>query len=141
MTDRHVRRLYALSLGILVLFLAWAVVVAQPWSAPAAPAQDPRIVALQRRELRLRREAVAVQRAVAHRWQVYRVQLHRRQRAIDAARRQHLAQVRAAAAQAHAAAAAAAAAVPVSAASAPVAAAAPAVRVVTLPPITVTRSS
>jgi hypothetical protein len=138
MTDRHVRRLYPLSLGVLVLFLAWAVVVAQPWSAPAAPAQDPRIVVLQRRELRLRREAVAVQRVVAHRWQVYRVQLRRRQRAIDAARRHHLAQVRAAAAQAHAAAAAA---VPVSAASAPVAAAAPAVRVVTLPPITVTRSS
>jgi hypothetical protein len=147
MTD-HVGRLYAVALSILVFFLVWAAVAARPWSAPAAAKADPRVIALQRRELRLRHETVAVQRIVARRWHVYRIQLRQREKAIAAARERHLAQLRVAA-RAHAAAVAAAAAAAAAAASAPVAAApaaapsyaAPAVRVVTLPPITITRSS
>jgi hypothetical protein len=73
---------------------------------------DPRLTALAAREQRLRHESVVVRRIVRHRWAVYRVELRKRQTQIAAA---HLAQL----------------------AAAP----APGVRVVTLPPLTVTRTS
>jgi hypothetical protein len=73
---------------------------------------DPRLAALAVREQQLRRESIMVRRLVQHRWSVYRVQLHQRQAQISAA---HQAQLPAAAA--------------------------PSVRVVSLPPITITRTS
>ena len=72
---------------------------------------DPRMTALAAREQRVRLESVAVKRLVRHRWAVYRARLKQRQSQIAAARTQI--------------------------AAAP----APAVRVVTLPPLTVTRTS
>ena len=75
-------------------------------------ADPPLHAALTKREQRLRHQSVAVQRLVKHRWAVYRVQLHKRQSQIATARKAQLA-----------------------------AAAAPAVRVVSLPPLTVTRTS
>jgi hypothetical protein len=77
----------------------------------AAAAADPRLAALTAREQRIRLESVAVQRLVRHRWAVYRVRVRQRQSQIKAARAQI--------------------------AAAPP----PSVRVVNLPPLTVTRTS
>jgi len=120
----HVARLYALAAGILVFFVAWAAVAAHPWAAPSAAAQDPRLTALQLREQRVRAESLAVKRIVDRRWAVYRAQL--------ALRKKEIAQLNAANAKAR------------SLASAPVAVSggsAPSVRIVTLPPLTITRTS
>lgn len=110
----HVGRLYALALALVVFFLAWAVLAARPWSA-AAP--DPRLRALAVREAALRREAHLVDRIVARRFAAYRAALRARRAEITAVSRR--------------AAQAAAAAAPVSAS----------VRIVTLPPLTITRTS
>jgi hypothetical protein len=79
----------------------------------AATAADPKVAALAAREQQLRREQVIVQKLVARRWAVYRNQLARRKVEIASARRQQLTTV----------------------------ATAPAVRIVNLPPLTITRSS
>jgi hypothetical protein len=113
----HVGRLYALALALLVFFLTWAAVAARPWVSTKQKA-DPRAAALAARERQLRHEAVVVQRVVARRWAVYRIALRQRRAAIAAARRAQLS-----------------AASPISAASTP------SVRVVNLPPLTVTRTS
>jgi hypothetical protein len=125
MTSHH-GRLYALALGLVVFFLAWAMVAAHPW---ATTAPDPRLRALAVREAQLRHEAKLVQKVVAARWSTYRVRLKARQAEIK----------RVAAATAAAAAAAQQAAA--TAAAAPVASAAAPVRVVNLPAQVVTRTS
>lgn len=91
----HTARLYALALGLVVFFLAWAVVAARPW---ATTATDPRLRVLAVREAQLRQEAKLVNQIVA---------------------------LRAKAA----------------ASSRPIAASTSAVRIVNLPPLTVTRTS
>jgi hypothetical protein len=108
----HVGRLYSIAAGLFVFFLAWVAIGAKPWAATQS-AQDPRLVALTQREQKLRRESVAVQRLVKHRYAVYRVQLRKRQSQIAAAKQ----------------------------AQAQAIAAAPSVRVVSLPPLTTTRTS
>jgi hypothetical protein len=118
----HQGRLYALALGVVVFFLAWAVVAAHPWATASA---DPRLRALAVREAQLRREAKLVQKVVTARWAAYRVRLK--------ARHAEIARVNAAAAAAAAAAAS-------RAAAAPTAAAAP-VQVVNLPAHVITRTS
>jgi hypothetical protein len=107
----HVGRLYALAAALLVFFVIWASIAAQPWAG--ATSADPRVAALTAREQRLRQESIAVRRLVQHRWAVYRVQLRARQAQIAAAHRAQAAAV----------------------------AAPPPVRVVNLPPLTVTRTS
>jgi hypothetical protein len=114
----HVTRLYALALGLLVLFVTWAAIAARPWSTTSSTGRDPRLAALAAREQRLRRESIQVRRVVAHRWAAYRVALRARNAQIARAKQQQAAQL----------------------ASAPVPAS-PSVRVVTLPPLTVTRTS
>ena len=104
----HVIRLYVVIVAILAFFLAWAVVVAHPWTPTPGATADPRIAALAARQQRVHLESLRVQRIVRARWSAY----HRA-----------LAKRNAAASQL---------------ASAP---AAPSVRVVTLPPLTVTRVS
>ncbi len=121
----HAVRLYAVALGVLVFFLSWAVVAARPWGSEAS-ARDPRLVALERRELKLRRESVQVQRLVKRRFARYQVRLAERQREI-------------AAVQSANATAAAAPSAPASGASA--ASPAPSVGVVSLPPVTSTSTS
>jgi hypothetical protein len=121
MTSHH-GRLYALTLGLVVFFLAWAVIAAHPWATASA---DPRLRALAIRQAQLQREAKLVRRVVAARWARYRVELKARQAQI----------ARVKAATAAAAAAAAAAPVATSAAAGPV-------QVVNLPPAhVVTRTS
>lgn len=114
----HLARLYALVLGIVVFFVVWATVAAHPWPKTAAPAPDPRVAALTAREQQVRVESVRVQRIVATRWALYRRALAAHNAAVA---RAQVAAVRSAPA------------------AAPVAA--PAVRVVNLPPLVVTRVS
>jgi Tfp pilus assembly protein FimV len=114
----HVTRLYALVIGVLAFFLIWALVAAHPWStASRRTARDPHLVALVLRRERLVRETARVREIVARRWSVYRNALRARNAQI---------------ARAQARFAASAAAVP---------APAPAARVVTLPPLVITRTS
>jgi hypothetical protein len=119
----HVGRLYALALALVLFFLMWAVVAARPWSAQAA---DPRLKALTAREVRLRREARLVNRVVTRRWALYHKELRART-ALIAAVKARIAQQQAAAQR------------QVVSYAAP--AASPSVRVVTLPPLTITRTS
>jgi hypothetical protein len=109
----HVARLYSIALALFVFFLTWAMIGARPWAAASGSQSDPRLTALAAREQRLRHESAAVQRLVKHRWAVYKVQLRKRQSQIAAAKQVQAQQ----------------------------AAAAPSVRVVSLPPLTVTRTS
>lgn len=107
----HTGRLYALALALLVFFMTWAAVAAQPWATSSAQA-DPRLRAIAARERQVRAESAAVGRLVKRRWALYRKELKRRQGQIAAAKHAQL-----------------------------IAAAAPSVRVVTLPPLTITRTS
>jgi hypothetical protein len=123
----HVVRLYALVVGVLAFFLVWALVAAHPWSASSRRAvRDPRLTALVARRKSIERESAHVRAVVARRWVVYRRALRARNAEIARVQRQ-----RTVAAEQLAAAAA-----PVSAP----AAAAPA-RIVTLPPLVITRTS
>ena len=106
-------RLYAVVIAVVVFCVSWAAVAAKPW---VTPKPDPRLAALAQREQQLRVDAKLVQNAVDRRLAAYRVALKSRN-----------AQIAAAQAQAHQAQLAAAA--------------APVVRVVNLPPLTVTRTS
>ena len=135
----HVVRLYAFAGSLLVLFLTWAAIAAKPWTSHATPKADPRWAALVAREHRLRNETRLVQRVVARRWRVYRVQLATRKRAISVAVKRHQQQL--AAARAAAAVASASLASAPSYSSGYSSSAAPSVRVVTLPPVTITRTS
>jgi hypothetical protein len=58
----HTARLYALALGLVAFFLAWAVVAARPWAPTTA---DPRLHTLSVRAAELRREAKLVNEIVA----------------------------------------------------------------------------
>jgi hypothetical protein len=127
---RQLARIYATVAAVLVLFLAWAVIAADPWSTASASV-DPRVTAIHQREVALRHEAVVVRRVVRHRWAVYRVSLARRTHEIALAEKAHQRQLSSARAAAAAAASAAAAR----------SYSAPSVSVVQLPAITVTRSS
>ena len=132
----HAVRLYALATSLLVLFLVWAVVAAHPWAAPAKSGPDPRLHALAVRERHLRHQSKVVQRVVRQRWARYHRELAHRKKQIAAARHKHqkaLAAARAAAAAPPPA--------PVSSGYSSGYSASPSVQVVTLPPVTITRTS
>jgi hypothetical protein len=109
MTDTS-HRTYAAVVALVVFLLFWAAVAARPWTTAKA---DPRLVALQAREQRLRLDAAHVARVVDRRNAAYQAALKARRNAIARARSQA---IRAAAQP-------------------------PPVRIVTLPPLTVTRTS
>jgi len=111
----HTGRLYSLALALVVFFLAWAVVAAHPWGRTAS---DPRLKALAAREAQLRKEARLVNKVVALRWAAYRSALKARTAQIAAAKAQatQLASVSSGSSSGS-------------------------VRVVTLPPLTITRTS
>jgi hypothetical protein len=111
MTDTS-HRLYAVVTAVVVFFLTWAAVAAKPW---ATPKQDQRLVALAQRETRLRADAKLVQQVVDQRLAAYRIALRARQAQIASAQARSLQVAQTAAA--------------------------PAVRVVNLPPLTITRTS
>lgn len=110
----HVGRLYALALALVVFFGGWAAIAARPWATTA----DPRLQALATREAQLRREAALVKQLVAQRQATYQAQLKARQ-----------AQNAAGTSSSNGTASSAAS------------TASPPVKVVTLPPLTVTRTS
>ncbi len=80
----HLGRSYAISLSILVFFLAWAVIAAKPWVQAPTAKTDPRILALNARENRLRRDATEIRAIVQKRWAVYHAQLVTRKHQIAA---------------------------------------------------------
>lgn len=110
----HVARLYALVAGVVAFFVAWAAVAAHPWSTPTKAASDPRLTTLAAREQQIRSESIRVQKVVAARWAIYRRALAAHNAAVSKA------QV---------------------AATQPATLSTPAVRVVNLPPLVVTRVS
>lgn len=112
----HVARLYAATVALVVFFVSWVAIAAHPWVTPKA---DPAVAALALREQRLHRESIAVKKRLDRRWAAYRIALKARQNAIAARQASNRAAL--------------------AAASAP--AAASAVRIVTLPPLTITRTS
>lgn len=114
----HTGRLYALAVALVAFFLAWAVVAAHPWATATG---DPRLQALAAREAQLRSEAKLVNQIVAQRWTLYRSELQVRRSQIAAAKT-HATQIAAS----------------YSASAAPASAS---VRVVNLPPLTITRTS
>ena len=116
MTSNHTIRLYALAASLLTMLLTWAAIAAHPWRTATPPSSnDTRLVALTQREQLLRRDMALVQKIAA--------------RAAVVARQSQLASVRLAATPA-----------PV-VAPASVVAPAPAVKIVTLPPLVITRTS
>ena len=113
----HVARLYSLAGALLAFFVLWAVIAAHPLATTAKA--DPRLHALAQRERHLRADAALVQKAVDRRFAAYRVELTKRRSAIAAAK------------------ARASAASPVSISLG----VSPGVRVVTLPPLVITKTS
>lgn len=73
----HVARLYALVLGVLVFFVAWASVAAHPWTTAGSVASDPQLASLAARQQRVHLESLRVQKIVALRWSAYRRALSR----------------------------------------------------------------
>ena len=130
----HVVRLYAFAGALLVLFLTWAAIAAPPWAPTAARRPTPAGRRWPRESRGSATSRIVVQRVVAQRWRVYRVRLASRRRAISAAVSRHQRQL--AAAQRVSAASRRRTPTPSSGYSA-----APSVRVVTLPPVTITRTS
>jgi hypothetical protein len=124
MTDTS-HRLYAVVIAVVIFFVSWATVAAKPW---ATAKTDPRLVAIALREQRLRADAKLVQRVVDRRMAAYNLALKARERQIAAVKAQ------AAATQARSLAAS-----QVNVGSPQ--STAPAVRVVNLPPLTITRTS
>ena len=120
----HVGRIYVVAVSLLVFFVLWAAMAAKPW-ASTAPSPQVQLIAL--REQALRRETTLVNQILRERAVVAATVA----KAARAAKAQQLASASAAAAAATAAPA------PTYASAAP----APAVRVVTLPPLTITRTS
>lgn len=104
-------RLYTLVVAVLVFVVAWAVISASPWVS-AKP--DPRLAALAQRERLLHADAKLVRQIVIKRSALYRSALTQRQTQIATASN------RALAAQTNAA---------------------PVVRIVNLPPLTITKTS
>ena len=87
----HLGRLYAAAGTIVVFFVLWATVAAHPWTSPAqVTPQDPRLLALTRREKALRARAAAVKHVVDRRWTAYERRLRRRQWENEVALQRHL---------------------------------------------------
>lgn len=127
----QIARLWTVVVGVVVFFLAWAAIAAHPWQQAAAA--DPRLTAVVARQQNLQRQSAQVKQLVDQRWAAYRVALAERKLAITRANIAAAAAATKAQAQVQAQ--------TVSAAIPAPAAAAPAARVVTLPPLVITKTS
>lgn len=92
----HTVRLYLTAATLFVFFVLWATVAAKPWASAARRPADPRLVALDRRQRRLRHESVTVKHLLDKRWAVYDRRLKERRAQIAAAERTHALQIAAA---------------------------------------------
>ncbi len=91
MTGNHLPRLYVAAGTIVVFFVLWATVAAHPWAtASQATPEDPRLLALARREKALRVRAETVKHVVDVRWTAYEKRLRRRQWDNEVALQRHL---------------------------------------------------
>ena len=113
MTDTS-HRIYAVAAALVIFFLTWAGVAAKPW---ATPKPDARIAALAQREARLRADAKIVGQIVDRRQAAYNIALRQRQAQIAQAKARSLQSAQTASVTS------------------------PSVRVVNLPPLTITRTS
>lgn len=131
MPKRLLVRLCALAATVTIFTAAWLMIGTRPWQVEGKTLRDPRLLALERRENVLQREADDVRRQVRERWASYRRRLEHRRRAIAVAERRHRRELRRAKLAAQ------------TAARAPqvVAASAPSVSLVSLPPVTQTSTS
>ena len=102
----HVLRLYTAAVALVVFFVAWAAVAANPWKKNPSSGYAAALTALTAREQRVQQEAAIVQQIVNRRFKTYRAQLATQRRSLAAQT-----------------------------------VAAPPVRVVTLPPLTITKTS
>ena len=114
----HTGRLYALAGSLFAFFVLWAAIAAHPFAATTGVG-DPRLVALAQRERRLRTDAVRVQAIVDRRLAAHRAALAKRRAEIAAAQLAASRPVTVQAAQTSS----------------------PSVRVVTLPPLVITKTS
>jgi len=110
----QIARLWTVVVGVVVFFLAWAAIAAHPWQTAATA--DPRLSTLAARQQVLQRESLQVQKIVDRRWAAYRVALAQRTAQVQAQAQTVSAPV-------------------------PVTAAAPPARIVSLPPLVITRTS
>lgn len=79
-------RLYAITIALLVFFVAWAGIAAHPWTGPEpVPRADPRAAALTAREAHLLHRTRATRRVLVARWTRYQHRLARRVAAIERA--------------------------------------------------------
>lgn len=140
-------RLVALLLTFVAFLALCGAIAARPFGRKPKPRPDARVVALAARERHLRHEAVVVRQLVRRRWIVYRHRLKARRAEIATVRRRHAEALAAAAARA--AAASTTAYVGPSSTAGPTSAVGgsrvvtlpPQVRIVSLPPVTQTRTS
>ena len=107
----HVGRLYAAAVGVFVLFLSWAAIAAHPWATPKA---NPQLQLIALREQALKRETALVNTILQQRATTAKLVATAKQRAAA----QTISQTQAAPAPSSAG-----------------------VRVVTLPPLTITKTS
>ena len=79
-------RLYAITLSLLVFFVAWASIAAHPWTGPEPVARaDPRAAAVAAREAHLLDRSRAARRVLVRRWSRYQHRLALRVAAIERA--------------------------------------------------------
>jgi hypothetical protein len=79
-------RLYAITIALLVFFVAWASIAAHPWTGPEPVARaDPRAAALTVREAQLLHRSRATRRVLVSRWNRYQHRLAVRVAAIERA--------------------------------------------------------
>ena len=127
-------RIYSVALALLVFFLTWAAVAAKPWIGSAeSSAPDVRVAELAAREDQLQARGAEVQRILDERWATYDSQLTQRNEEIEAMRTSHKQDVRQAANMQEK--------LDRQAAAAQAPAPPPQVEVITLPPLTQTKSS
>ena len=79
-------RLYAITIALLVFFVAWASIAAHPWTGPEPLARaDPRAEAVTAREAHLLNRTRATRRVLVARWSRYQRRLALRVAAIERA--------------------------------------------------------
>jgi hypothetical protein len=78
---RPVRRLYASATAVLALGLAWAGIAGAGGPDGAAGSDDPRVAQVAKREAQIEAKAARARMIVERRWDVYRAELRRRNRA------------------------------------------------------------
>ncbi|MHB8059604.1 MAG: hypothetical protein ACYDHO_02070 [Gaiellaceae bacterium] len=86
-----VARFWATALALVVFFVLWAVLAARPWVSASSTPSDPRLAALQVREQKVQKQAIAAQQTLSKRWAAYRAALVRQSGNLSATQQAQLA--------------------------------------------------